>query len=70
MKTYVSHTHKKKVEPAKPLFINRLRDYSARLEKFGEVAPPSGRATICRTPMLAPSACSGSSMVYEKSILS
>ncbi|WP_338834107.1 hypothetical protein [Bradyrhizobium septentrionale] len=46
MKTYVSHTHKKKMEPAKPLFINRLRDYSERLERFGALVPPTGRAAI------------------------
>jgi hypothetical protein len=46
MKTYVSHTHKKKMEPTKPLFVSRLRDYSARLEKFGAVVAPSGRAAI------------------------
>jgi hypothetical protein len=48
MKTYVSHTHKKKMESAKPLFISRLRDYAGRLEKFGALVTSLSRAVILK----------------------
>jgi hypothetical protein len=46
MKTYVSHTHQKTPEDARPLFLKTLVDYVARLEKFDQIAPAAGSAQI------------------------
>lgn len=46
MKTYVSHTHPKKPEAARPLFITTLQTYTDNLIKFGHLAPGNVAATI------------------------
>ncbi|MCX5764717.1 MAG: DNA methyltransferase [Gemmatimonadetes bacterium] len=46
MKTYVSHTHHKTPEPAKPLFLNTVRDYATRMVKLGELVSEKGSATV------------------------
>jgi hypothetical protein len=46
MKTYVSHTHKKRPEAAKPLFLRTVAEYSARLAKFQHMVPKGGRALV------------------------
>ncbi len=46
MKTYVSHTNPKKLEPALPLFTRTLSTYIDRLIKFGRLVPVEGRATV------------------------
>lgn len=46
MKTYVSHTHKKIPEKAKPLFEQVLIDYSDRMFKFVQMLPSGVTARV------------------------
>lgn len=46
MKTYVSHTHPKQPEAARPLFITTVQTYTDSLIKFGRLAPGNGAATV------------------------
>lgn len=46
MKTYVSHTHPKKPEDARALFLKMLAAYSERLAKLRDHASPIGRAHL------------------------
>ncbi|MCK4821221.1 hypothetical protein KA005_35980, partial [bacterium] len=45
-KTYVSHTYKKKLEPAKPLFEKTLNDYAERLKRFTESVSSNYKAVV------------------------
>ncbi len=46
MKTYVSHTNPKTLEPVRPLFLAVVRTYTDRLYKFGLLAPPVGGVSL------------------------
>lgn len=46
MKTYVSHTHRKVPQSAKPLFIKTLVGYADRLTKFSVMVPTMGQAHV------------------------
>lgn len=46
MKTYVSHTHRKVPEEARPLFLDTVREYAERLIRFAEVLSQFGSSCV------------------------